>query len=526
MSTLEDKKYKLSIYLIKDSYIDDALIVSKSGEMKSYEINDEEGLLGTLYIKTGYSTVPKWANFFSDIFTAKEIKLETKSARAVLIVSTEGRKLCLTFGHAHFLIEPLAIVRNFGLKVALNIGGETSLRAVDKTSLDVVEIQSKEQSSREVGISNFDFDFETDILKSITAKDEGGTVTLSGRDSVSVGAAVRLDTLRAYLVNILTKYESHEYKKKFSWVDNIATERDKFLIGRLDQLLIEKIVTRDLCVWLAIPEVIIWEDISGFTYKKTRKTLHSGPAVRSDINLDTWLAEIVHAPEIDIDYLKRKRIYLYDIDYEPYKNWPVYHCLNAEVDLGDKKYILNDGSWYALNSDFVTGINDFYEKIDDSEVELPPYGTRKEPEYNEYVANSNVEYFCLMDRKLIMIGGGRSSVEFCDLFCKGNKIIHVKKYGGSSVLSHLFQQGVVSGELFISDADFRRKVNNKLNDNFQLADVEIRPNPSEYEVCYAIMSEVPGELQIPFFSKVVIKTAVKRLQAYGYKVTKKKISIS
>ena len=98
--------------------------------------------------------------------------------------------MCLTFGHAHFLIDPLAIVRNFGLKIALNIGGETSLKAVDKTSLEVVEIKSKEQSSKEVGIANFDFDFETDILKAITAKNEEGSTTLSGRDSINIKTTV------------------------------------------------------------------------------------------------------------------------------------------------------------------------------------------------------------------------------------------------------------------------------------------------------------------------------------------------
>jgi uncharacterized protein (TIGR04141 family) len=131
-----------------------------------------------------------------------------------------------------------------------------------------------------------------------------------------------------------------------------------------------------------------------------------------------------------------------------------------------------------------------------------------------------------MDRKTIDIGGGRSSVEFCDLFSKDKKLVHIKKYGGSSVLSHLFQQGVVSGESFLSDLHFRNEVNKKLDDAYKLEDVGARPNPSDYEICYAIMSDIPGELHIPFFSKVVMKNAVNRLQTYGYKVTKKKIEIS
>jgi uncharacterized protein (TIGR04141 family) len=521
MPASKDKKYKLSIYLIKESYADDIQIVPKCGEMEPYDITDDGGSLGTLYIKTNYETIPKWADFFSEVFSPVDIGLVTKSARAVFIVTINNRKLCLIFGHAHFLIEPLAIVRNFGMKVALNIGGETSLRAVDKTCLDVVEIKSKEQSSKEVGIENFDFDFETDILKSITTKNEDGSSTLSGRDSVSIGAAVELDTLREFLSDLLAKYESDAYKTKFSWVDNIAEERDKSVIARLTQLLIEKVMILDSCVWLAIPEIIIWEEISGFAYKKRRD-----PVVRQDIHLKYWIEEVINDDDVDLNYLKRKKIFLYDVNHDLYKHWPVYHCLNAEIDLDGQKYILNDGSWYSLNRDFVSEVNDYFDTIDESSVELPPYGTRKEPEYNAYVANTYPNDFDLMDKKIIAIGGGRSSVEFCDLFTKDKKLIHVKKYGASSVLSHLFQQGVVSGELFISNNSFRSEVNSRLGDDYKLADVEGRPNPIEYEICYAVMSDVPGDLHIPFFSKVVMKNAVKRLQAYGYKVTKKKISIS
>jgi len=41
------------------------------------------------------------------------------------------------------------------------------------------------------------------------------------------------------------------------------------------------------------------------------------------------------------------------------------------------------------------------------------------------------------------------------LITKDKEIVHVKHYGGSAVLSYLFSHGVVSGELFIADEDFR-----------------------------------------------------------------------
>ena len=521
MATEKDKKYNLSVYLIKESYVEDTSIVPNCGAMRSFNIQDGDGFLGALYIKTDYTNIPKWAEFFSDVFSPGDIGLFSKSARAVFVVTIGTRKMCLTFGHAHFLIELLSIVKNFGLKVALNIGGETSLRAVDKTSLDVIEIQSKEQSSKEVGISNFDFDFETDILKAITAKNEEGTATITGRDSIRVGAAVTLKSLRNFLTDILTTYESDAYKKKFSWVDNISEERDQLILDCLNKELVQKVSIIDPCVWLAIPEVILWEEINGFAYKKGKM-----PVLRHDINLEKWHAEVVKDNEIDIDFLKRRRIFIYDVNNELYKQWPLYNCLNAEINLEGQKYVLNDGSWYALNNDFVSEVCDYYTAIDESAVQLPPYGRMKEPEYNKLIAAHSKGNFELMDCKTIPIGPGRSSIEFCDLFEKNKRMIHVKKYGGSSVLSHLFQQGVVSGELFLSDYGFREAVNCLLGDDCKLEDIETRPDPSQYEICFAIMSEIPGELRIPFFSMVVMKNAVKRLQTFGYKVTKKKISIS
>ena len=129
-----------------------------------------------------------------------------------------------------------------------------------------------------------------------------------------------------------------------------------------------------------------------------------------------------------------------------------------------------------------------------------------------------------MDRQVVMIGGGRSRVEFCDLYSKDKKeIIHVKKYGGSSVLSHLFSQAVVSGGCFLYEADFRTRLNDLLPHGFKLRNPKEQPVANEYEVCIAIMSKEKGPLELPFFSKVSFKHAVKALHNFGYKVTKLKI---
>ena len=82
---------------------------------------------------------------------------------------------------------------------------------------------------------------------------------------------------------------------------------------------------------------------------------------------------------------------------------------------------------------------------------------------------------------------------------------------------------MVSAELFLQDEAFRRKVNDKLPAALKLSDVRVRPNPSEYEIVYGIIGRSSNPLEIPFFSKVNLRNARRRLQTYGYKVTKKKI---
>ena len=155
-------------------------------------------------------------------------------------------------------------------------------------------------------------------------------------------------------------------------------------------------------------------------------------------------------------------------------------------------------------------------------LELPSYKHKNENEYNEKVAKQNQE-FCCMDRINIIHGGGYSKVEFCDLFTKDKQIIHVKRYGGSAVLSHLFSQGVVSGELFIADEEFRKKVNRKLSDSHKITDAVSKPDASEYKIIFAIISSFEKVLEIPFFSKVNLKNARRRLETYGYQVALQKI---
>jgi uncharacterized protein (TIGR04141 family) len=118
-----------------------------------------------------------------------------------------------------------------------------------------------------------------------------------------------------------------------------------------------------------------------------------------------------------------------------------------------------------------------------------------------------------------------SKMEFCDLYKANRDICHIKRYGQAGALSHLFAQGLISGELFKVDEKFREEVNRKLPAPYKLADHRAKFSEGEYRIVFGIISDRPGPLRIPFFSRLNFKNAVRRLKAYGYRVAKAKIAV-
>ena len=138
------------------------------------------------------------------------------------------------------------------------------------------------------------------------------------------------------------------------------------------------------------------------------------------------------------------------------------------------------------------------------------------------MVEKEIQGYRCMDCKLIPVGAGNHKVEFCDLLTSDKKIIHVKRYGSSSVLSHLFAQGMVSGILFNEDKSFliklSAKLGDELGDEYKEKYTTDYPDPKEYKIIYAVISEHDDKLEIPFFSKINIRNAKKRLEGMGYEV--------
>ena len=106
------------------------------------------------------------------------------------------------------------------------------------------------------------------------------------------------------------------------------------------------------------------------------------------------------------------------------------------------------------------------------------------------------------------------------------RFIHIKKYSGSAVLSHLFNQGYVSTMLVKSDAAFRNKALKILSETSPSFTSTLNPD-SVKEVVYGIITKDDVDRpKLPFFSKVTLDAVRSNLLAMGAKVSVKAIHLS
>jgi len=435
-----------------------------------------------------------------------------------------GRLFAVVFGQGRHLLRDGSYEERFGLRVTLNSVDPDSLRAVDVSTLDANPFHGTRQASREATLGEFGINLDQDILRAVTGRPIEGRLgrQMAGVDSLSVRVRVDLTSLPSLLKQYLQKSGDLAYREKFRWVDHVAEVRDKPREEQLFLQLVKVIDGRKAGVWAAIPERIEWTNFDSFRFG----SMSNGRSY-DDITLDRIL-DCLDGEPISLESLQRGSVYCMAEDNpHPVHKWTFLKCLTAELNQDGSMYLLNAGKWYRVSADFVDEIErDLTALLPESPPSLPVWGDENEGEYNARVAGGSDGHLMLMDKVMISHPGMASPIEFCDLFSDERRLFHVKRYGQSSVLSHLFMQGLVSANSLLADAQFRLAVNQRLPPSHQLPDPNTRPMPSTYEVVFAIGSSEIGPVRLPFFSRVTLRNVVRSLtQSFGYRASLAKIRV-
>lgn len=505
------KKYHFSIYLIKDDFLSE--IVKKPNITK----RPIDGI-GSLFYKSRVPIEPAWVSFLEGNAPADVFKSLTAEAVLETSINVNGgaHRFAIAFGLGRNLLDQDSFTERFGLITVLNTIEQKQLRQISKSGIGGKQTRSNEQASFPSDIAGFTFDRETDLITSVVGKSTDESLfsgMMSGGDSLSLSVSVSIHNLKDFLGKIYLRYCSTKYKESFDWVDNISLVKDLKLESDLYTEMIKEINNKTNNIWMAVPEDIDWSKTSGFRVGK------------KDIGDDILLENVISlfdVPLSSFDQIKNLEIeQIGGSDDKTVENtWPASKCLYGEIDYQNSSYCINCGKWYLINQDFKKLVDDDYAKTPVSEIPFLPFLSdkdKKEEDYNERFAKNSGGSLLKMDQKNIDYGNYYSKIELCDILGKNNLLIHVKRYSGSSTLSHLFNQGFVSAELIRSDPNFVAQANSKIQEQSN-SDGFLIDKTINCTVVFAIISKGEEILpRIPFFSEVSLRSVKLRISNMGYK---------
>ena len=505
----------LRIYRIIDGITDPGAILKDIDATEGRAVRVGRSLLGMLYVKPTEARPAGWLKYFGTSVDLQSLTLTSASTAAILLVKRPGGMFALSFGYGRYLLNDDAIEPRFGLKATLNAIDESQIRSIDHRRLDAVARHTREQVSRLSRIGSFGVDVARDLLRAVTGKPTDPTLgaQMAGGDVLAVTGKIPLKGIAEYLDRCEALARGTGYRASFPWVDNIAEVQAGTTRGELNQHLVESIRGGQR-IGLGVPEILDWADLTGFRFEE-----RSDAPAYPNLELADFITSFGPIDRLVITDLKHCRVFLGEAGADTsIKSWSVFRCLVAELTWKGKLYILSEGSWYQVSGAYRQQVESAVAGIGPTTTELPGYAGQAEGAWNERAANRSKGQLALMDRKLISCGN-RSKVEGCDLFSTDGTLAHVKRKGASSALSHLFAQGQVAGEMFLSDSEFRKEFFARVPGPMRPADPTATPNPATHEVAYVVLDSVAPATSLPFFSKVTLRNAAQALGRLGFKVT-------
>jgi uncharacterized protein (TIGR04141 family) len=419
--------------------------------------------------------------------------LINSSNSAILIIDVKNRLFAIPFGYGRFLLKDDSTEPDFGIKTTLNSLQYDSLQSIDTYTFEEQTIHYRKQASKASGLEIFDLDVSRDILQAITGKPRTNIPFegISGKeDTLAISVRSEFEDLDSICDNLIKLYQKDDYKEHFGWVDNVKRVATSEIIKNLDGLLIKDFKKKNSTIYLSPPELLDWDKLYYFNYTRSRNEL------KPTLDIDTYKTTF-NGDDLNVDQLKTDKAFVYnDEQTDVIYAWPIYKCLIFETLYKNGDFVLTNGSWFEIENSFAKRIKKDVQSIPIRRLGLPKVKKRIEEkdkieierDYNERVASSKRSFF-LLDRKNVKCEYAGTSIEICDLFSKNRDFIHVKpRHGGSSAFSHLFAQGRVSAESFISDKNYRMAIKNELKSGGKTWTDLIpldKPKTSAYNIVWA-----------------------------------------
>jgi len=524
------RKQRLSFSLVKPGIdfdmTEEIIEPSEKGELHSYAVKVFSEDRDSLFLRASHQAKPRWLALVEDHIEGDLVSVFGASSSGVLLVPAGDDLLAVSFGYGRHLLRKEAVVHDFGLRVVLNEIDPTLIKSIDARTFDELLIHTKRGVSKDSPLSAFDLDSSKDLLRAVSGRSApDGLGALSGSAALTLNTDVALPALPQLARELTAAYRSERYKENFKAIDQVRGEQDPDVIAALDNRLLGALRAEEMTeMHLAIPEAVDWQQIAGVRFTIGRRRHDPMPDPRISI-----YRRLRPAEKIDLKRLRNDRVVAISAldEEEIYDKWSVYDCLVFEIEHQGELFVLSGGQWYRVEEAFREEVTAFAKSVPELELELPgPAPETKESIYNEAAATA-VGGICLDERTVPL--GGIDRAEICDILSPDGILIHVKKRGASSTLSHLFAQGTVSCELLLRDGQFLEDARNLvegINPDFAALLPERLGERERLKVAYVVLSrgQRPDRpYGLPFFSLVNLRRAAQTLEAAGVSVFMKEV---
>lgn len=303
---------------------------------------------GIIYIASTEENTVEWLDTLKS-YTKGELDSDlykNKSNKAVMILKyVKDEKeyvFSLVFGYGRTMLNEQSIVRNFGLRTAVNLIEESNIKSLNSLNISTNYLDIQRQALSYGSHSDLHVDTNADILKSISgrASYDSHYSTLNGADNLRFSA--KSDVSLSDLLNgILDAFFSENYKEKgLEWIDHVQYVKEKEIISELDRVLLNHITDKLLENPIIAPNKIVsYLDIEGYFISGMNSSHKLKENFYDDIPSDQFwefLSEKIE-DKIIIDKLKNCSLYCWTND-SAQKVSSIYDSLFIEIEYDNKKF--------------------------------------------------------------------------------------------------------------------------------------------------------------------------------------------
>lgn len=494
---------------------------------------------------------PHWLDFFQQFLEIESTPPVVNLNNSLIFLMTKNlgeygtRMFAFTAGLGFHGLNRSRLEKGFGFHVALNTIAVNGVKAADTQTLDTNTRMKRVVMGQYTSIENLDLNEEEDILNYLAGRPRrlDFAKNVSGRDSLNLNKDdVRPTKFGELIEELFWRFRSTSYIDKFPGVNTLPIVTDEALEEDLNHELHDSLLAGDgkQAVHFTHPNINTWENTSYYVFHAPDGGEMSTTELEYE-RIRTFVEK--HARELD-EFLNILVTGFDDDNNTTISERRLLDYCTFGTSGTDSTFHLLHSTWYIVSKQYLNRIDAFISNIELADyINLPEWSKEKvfdkkteeekysylEGTYNEKATEllnqaSGGELFLTLDKKNVTIPG-RTAIEPCDILSKDGLFIHVKKKSGSANLGHLWNQGLVSGDLFANSRDFRQGlldvIEKKLGKKSWITSFTVdQAAPRNYKIVYAVgLKDFNNwKKDLPLFAKLALVNCTKRLRAQGYTV--------